>query len=421
MAVDRQASARAEWRAGWTWVAAAMAGYSIASIPAGSTGIMMVPIEQDLGWSRTEIYSGISLISFIAVGLATFIGAGIDRLGARRIAIAAAVLMCGAIAMISTIGNSLWQWWAAWVIVGIASAAMPTVWLAPLAGRFVVSRGLALAFVLSGSGISTFLVPIVSHALLESYGWRGGYLGLGLIWALASLPLILLFFRDAEKTGSLRANAAAGAAVPARLAGLTVRQALASTTYYRLLLAAFLSIFGGVPIIMNLVPVLVWGGVESGTAATVSGLLGISTIAGRVMGGWLMDRLSAKAIAAFSALAAAVLPATLLLIPGSVAAATTGVIIYGLVGGAKVGAIAYLASRHLGQRAFGTLYGAINASVAMAVGIGPLAANYIYDLTGTYEIVLWSAVPVLAVAALLYLSLGRYPDFSKADAGPAPG
>lgn len=134
-----------------------------------------------------------------------------------------------------------------------------------------------------------------------------------------------------------------------------------------------------------------------------------------------MDRMSAKAIAAFSAVIATTLPATLLLMPGSVAAAITGVVIYGLVGGAKVGAIAYLASRHLGQRAFGTLYGAINASVAVAVAVGPLAANYIYDLTSSYEIVLWSAVPVLVVAALLYLALGSYPDFSKGAAGPAPG
>lgn len=398
-----------------------MAGYSIASIPAGSTGIMMGPIEQDLGWSRTEIYSGISLISFIAMGLATFIGAGIDRVGSRRIAIAAAVLMCAAIAMLSTVGDSLWQWWVAWAVIGVASAAMPTVWLAPIAGRFVASRGLAVAFVLSGSGISTFLVPIVSHALVENHGWRGGYFGLGLIWALASLPLILLFFRDVAKKPAHGAGAATGAAAPAQLVGLTVRQGFASPTYYKLLFAAFLSIFGGVPIIMNLVPVLIWNGVESGTAATVSGLLGISTIGGRVLGGWLMDRMSAKAIAAFSAIIAIALPATLLLMPGSVAAAIAGVVIYGLVGGAKVGAIAYLASRHLGQRAFGTLYGTINASVAVAVAVGPLAANYIYDLTSSYEIVLWSAVPVLVVAALLYLALGSYPDFSKGAAGPAPG
>ncbi|MEZ5736693.1 MAG: MFS transporter [Novosphingobium sp.] len=200
--------------------------------------------------------------------------------------------------------------------------------------------------------------------------------------------------------------------------GIDGSSGFSSPTYYKLLFAAFGSIFGGVAIIMNLVPMLVFTGLPRGTAAPIAGLVGIATITGRVFGGWLMDRMSAKVIAAISTFVASVLPVTLLVAPGSAAAATFGVIAYGLVGGAKVGAIAYLASRHLGQRAFGTLYGTINAMVALAVGVSPLAANYIYDLTRSYEIVLWAAVPVLTVAALLYLSLGRYPEFgSRAEEG----
>ncbi|MCB2074878.1 MAG: MFS transporter [Novosphingobium sp.] len=411
MAQAGRPATASEWHDGWTLVAAAMVGYSLSSIPAGSTGVMMELIERDFGWSRTEIYSGTALISFIGVGLATFMGAAIDRLGPRRIAIAAALLMCGSVAMLSTVGNSLWQWWAAWAVVGIAAATMPTVWLAPVASRFNASRGLAVAIVLSGSGMATFLVPIVTHALTEQYGWRGGYIGLGAIWAVFTLPFILLFFRGPRRPQG------GGQSVPsaeerAKLPGLTVREGFSSPTYYKLLFAAFGSIFGGVAIIMNLVPMLVSTGLERGTAAPIAGLIGIATITGRVFGGWLMDRMSAKVIAAISTFVASILPVTLLVAPGSAGAATFGVIAYGVVGGAKVGALAYLASRHLGQRAFGTLYGSINAVVALAVGISPLAANYIYDLTQSYEIVLWAAVPVLTVAALLYLSLGPYPDFS---------
>ena len=88
-------------------------------------------------------------------------------------------------------------------------------------------------------------------------------------------------------------------------------------------------------------------------------------------------------------------------------------IVYGLMGGAKIGALVYLASRHLGQRAFGTLYGAINASIALVVAIAPLAANCIYDMTRNYEPVMWAAVPILFASALLYATLGEYPDYGK--------
>ena len=92
-----------------------------------------------------------------------------------------------------------------------------------------------------------------------------------------------------------------------------------------------------------------------------------------------MDRINAKWIATVATLGACVLPIALLLFPGSVPIAAGAVITYGLMGGAKVGALVYLASRHFGQRAFGTLYGAINAAIAFSVALAPLAANYSYN------------------------------------------
>lgn len=409
MAETSGKSATEEWRASWALVIAAMIGYSISSIPAGSTGVMMGPIEQDFGWTRTQIYSGVSLISFIAFFVAPFLGAAIDRVGAKPIALAAAVLFCGGVAGLSLVEGKLWQWLLGWSVIGLAAAAMPTVWLSPLPARFTASRGLAVAVVLSGSGIATFLVPIIGHALVESYGWRGGYVGLGAMWAVASIPLILLFFRsDAASTG--------GAAPPspgqrAALPGVSVREGLRSSTFWKLLVGAFCGIYGGVAIVMNLVPVLVSSGIEKGSAAAVSGLIGIATIAGRVTGGWLMDRMSAKVIAALSTFMACVLPLGLLAFPGSVAGATAAIITYGLFGGAKMGAIAYLTSRHIGQKAFATLYGTINAAVALAVATSPLIANAVYDVTRSYDLVMWLAIPVLLLGSFLYAILPGYPQF----------
>ena len=399
-----------EWRRGWPLVATAMAGYSLSSLHAASTGVMMAPIEQGLGWTRTEIYSGASLVSFIGMALATGIGLAIDRLGARRIAIAATVVVCGAIALMGTTGDSLGGWWARWVLVGIGVAAMPTVWIAPVAASFAAARGLAVSIALSGSGLATFLVPIVTHALVERYGWRTAYMGLGAIWLIAVLPLVLLYFHAGPRRTS---EPVPPRPDPASLPGLSAGQGFRSPTFYKLFFAGALSTMGGVALVLNLVPVLTSTGITAGSAAAIAGLIGVSTIVGRIAGGWLTDRLSAKAIAAVATLMAAALPAALLLAPGSVAVAATGILAYGLCGGAKIGALVYLASRHLGQRAFGTLYGAINSLIALAVAVAPLAANMIYDATKSYTPVMWAALPVLGIAALLYLSLPGYPKFEQ--------
>ena len=420
MPQSKSVSAGSEWRAHWTVVLAAAAGVSLSAVSLSSLGVMMEPIEQEFGWSRTQISFGTSLISFIAMALATVVGLAIDRLGARFVAIVAATMMCAGVALMSSVAGSLWQWWGLWIIVGLAAAAMPTVWLTPISSLFQSGRGLAVALTLSGSGISTSLVPIVANALLAEYGWRGAYLGLGAIWAVVVLPLVLLFFRGpAPRNAAGPASAGAGASAAASpLPGLTAREGFASPTFYKLAFAAFLSMSAGVALILNLVPVLRFTGLTPATAAAVAGIIGIATIIGRIIGGWLMDRMSAGTIAALASGGAIALPALLLAAPGSTTAAAAGVAIYGLLGGAKVPAVAYLTSRHFGARAFGTLYGAVNTAIALGVGIGPLAANYVYDITQSYTPVMWTAVPFLALAAVFYLSLGAYPDFTerKADA-----
>ncbi|MCW1431261.1 MFS transporter [Novosphingobium sp. JCM 18896] len=410
------ATAASEWRAHWTVVLAAAAGVSLSAISVSSLGVMMEPLEQEFGWSRTQISLGTSLVSFMAVLLATFVGLAIDRLGARFVGIVAATLMCSGVALMSAVAGELWQWWSLWLIVGLAASAMPTVWLTPISSLFQSGRGLAVAIALSGSGISTSLVPIVANQLLANYGWRGAYLGLGAIWAAVTLPLIVLFFRGSARPQPATGQAAATTEPSAPLPGLTAREGFTSPKFYKLALAAFLSMSAGVALILNLVPVLRYTGLTPASAAAVAGVIGLATITGRIAGGWLIDRMSAGTIAAMSSAGAIALPALLLIAPGSVAAATAGVAIYGLLGGAKVPAVAYLASRHFGARAFGTLYGATNTAIALGVGLGPLAANYVYDLTKSYTPVMWTAVPFLAMAALLYLSLGPYPDFARQEA-----
>ncbi len=405
-------TASAEWRGGWTLVLSAMVGYSIASMHAGVAGVMMGPLTEEFGWSRTEYYFGVSLVSFVNMTLATFLGVAIDRYGPRPVAIFASVITFAAVAFMSTTTQSLWGWWGRWLLVGVGAAAMPTVWVTAVAARFTVSRGLAVAVALAGSGTGTSAAPILAHALVEEYGWRGGYIGVPAIWAAVALPLILLFFHGPKRTAPARDPGGRDKPVD-EIPGLTRQQGFSSKSFWLLLIGGAGATLGGVALIMNLVPVLISTGLTPGMAASVAGLVGVATITGRVAGGWLSDHFGAKWIAFAATIVAVTLPVCLLVFPGSTAIAGIAVVIYGFGGGAKIGALAYLASRHLGQRAFGALYGAINASIALVVAVAPLLANVVYDLTQSYQPAMWAAVPILVTSAVAYLFLGPYPDFSR--------
>jgi MFS family permease len=197
--------------------------------------------------------------------------------------------------------------------------------------------------------------------------------------------------------------------------GLTARQAFRSAAFYKLASASIVANFIGIAIILNLIPILRWNQLTPTNAAQVASLVGIFTIVGRVIGGAFIDRIDARFIAGGASFMLVTLPVLLMLFPGNMTAAIVGVITMGLMGGAQSPCIAYLASRHIGQRAYATVYATIMAVMSLGVGLGPLFANLIFDMTQSYSLVMWAALPMITIGALLFISLGAYPDFAKEE------
>lgn len=419
MATAGLGSASAEWRAYWPIVLTATIGMTLASAVTFTLGVMIPPIEEEFGWTRAQISSGPMLVSITGIILATGAGYAIDRLGARKVGIAVTLTMSGIIALMSTTTNNLWHWWLLWGIFGLAAAATSTVWLAPVSSLFVKGRGLALAVTLTGTGISGALVPVFCHYFVENHDWRMGYLALGLLLGAVTIPMVFLFWRGAEEL-AVEPEAEAAPPAPDILPGMTAREGFTCPNFYKIFIGYIISSIAGVAIIMNLVPVLIFTGVSAGEAAAIAGAHGLTSIGGRFVGGWAMDRFGAKWLTVTATLGAAALPIGLLLSTGSVTVALIATSINAFMGGVKFPAIVYLVSRYFGPRSFGTLFGTISISTSVGVGIGPLIANHIYDITQSYTPVIWAAIPALLIAATLYASLGRPPEFADpAERQPA--
>ncbi len=417
MAMVRYDSAAAEWRAYWPLVLTAMVGFILTAALGFSFGVMMPSIEKEFGWTRAQISTGPMLISLVGIILSTAAGYGIDRIGARKVGIAVAISMSAIIALMSTMTNSLWHWWLLWGIFAVIATATPTAWLAPVTSLFVKGRGLALAFTLTGTGIAGGLIPVFCQYFVEHYDWRTGYLALGLLLGAVTVPLALLFWRGAEEF-SAKAERGDGGALPPppeTLPGMTVRQGFASANFYMLFAGSSISGVTAAAIIMNLVPILVSTGISAGEAAAAAGAYGVATIAGRFIGGGAMDRFGAKWVMVIATLVGATLPISLLLSPGAVWVAVAAVAINAFAGGVKAPAVVYLVTRYFGPRSFGTLYGTISISQALAVGIGPLIANHTFDVSGDYTPVLWIAIPAVLISTTLYALLGAHPEFTRRE------
>jgi MFS family permease len=296
-----------------------------------------------------------------------------------------------------------------------AMTIMPTVWISILNGFFFNSRGLALAIALSGTGLGAALWPIIAHTLVEAYGWRMAYTGLAMIGGAAVFPAVFLLFREHPSHRRTERFAAPG---EGRAGKSGARRQMASAKFLKLAAASIVFAVANGMLTQNMVPVLIGEGLTPAKAAATAGLLGIGSITGRVIGGFLLDRFNGNIVAAVSCVMPLATLAILIGSAGSQAWAAAATLILGLSIGAELDCNAYLVGRHFGTRFFGSLFGTINGLLLFGTGISPVLANLVYDATRSYDLVLFALIPTFIVAGLLFLTLGSYrkldPDTGEA-------
>jgi len=395
-----------EWRSNWPVVLAGAAGGCLASLHLYSMGVMIAPLEQEFGWSRAQASSGLSIVAVVAVATSPLIGMVIDRIGARRVALFGVSLFCIFLASLSQATSSLALWWALWLGIALGAACIaPTVWAAGVTSLFTASRGMALAVTLCGTAIGALIVPALTHLLVGALAWRGAYLALAGVWGLVVLPLVAFGFSSSiDREGLGRGTALAAA--PRRRDRASAWRAMLSGRFVRLTLGAISIVTVASSLIANFVPILVAEGHEEGRAAALAGLVGAGSILGRLIGGYLLDRIDGRLVCGISVLAPVGTCLALLFAPGSVPLASAAIFLLGLAVGIEWDGVAYLASRHFGTAGFGTVFGAIGGMTLLLNGMGPVLTNLVYDVTRSYEPALWGFIPLCLLSSAMFFLLG---------------
>ncbi len=397
-------------------------GVTLATTHIYTTGVMIGPIEQEFGWSRAQISSGQTIMSFVGVFMVPTIGVAVDRFGPRRIALVGSSVYCLMIALLSTVSANLWTWWLGWIGIALGAAFIgPTVWSAAVSSLFARKRGMALAITLCGTGVGAGLMPNLAALFVDLFGWRLAYAAIAGLWALILVPMIFFCFSSAAdqiRRAKIPATGPSSAA-SATLAGLTVRQGLSSRGYIVLVAASAVYTLSISGITINLVPILISHGLTRETAASLTAMLAIGIIIGRVSSGYLFDRFDAKLVTGIGTSISVFPTMALLFWPGSTMVSAVAVMIYGIVLGPTINGMAYLATRYIGLRSYGTLFGLLMGLLMLMSGLSPMLVNHIYDVTRSYQLVLTLTIPGALLAGTLFMLMGRCPDFGKMPGRPA--
>ncbi len=404
------ATVRQEWSAGWPVVIASLFGFALPTIYVYSVGSLIAPLEVEFGWTRAQISSGLSVVTLMGAILSPFVGVLIDRIGPRRIALPGALLLCGSFGIISLANGSLWQWWLLWfLLVFVAAGLKPVVWSLSVASTFEKGRGFALAVALSGSGLGLAVMPLLSIWIIDNYGWRAAPPLLGLIVGVVVVPILYFGLHSGADAASKARRSGSDKVQPAK-AGVDARTALLSGRFFRLAVASFLATVTGVGLGTNYVPVLTDLGLDRSEAAATAGLAGIASIIGRLATGVLLDRYRANLVGDICVLLPLISCFLLLSSTVTIPIAMIAVFLFGCALGAEIDIIAYLTAEQFGTARYGTIFGVIAGLWSLATAIGPLAISYVYDVTGSYDLVIWLIIPAIVVTSLCLFSLRRPQD-----------
>ena len=395
-----QSGAGREWRGYFMLPVASALGYSTSVIHIYGLGPYLEPVQTAFGWSRSQATVGLTIATFINAIFCIPIGALVDRVGPRAVGLFGVLLTSGAFALIGTATGSDANWYALWAILALATLPVQaTVWTSAVASRFEQSRGLALAVTLCGASIGASVFPPLATWLINNYGFRRALLLEGGLWAALTFPMLLLFFR-----GSRDARRATQAP-SAELSGVSARDGLLSTVFYRLFLASALFTFTIIALVVHFVPILKDRGAEPMAAAGVASLVGLFSIAGRLLTGLMLDRFRAALVGA-GAFLLPILACLLLLLAGSSRPAQMlAAAIIGLTLGSEVDVIVYLTTRHFGLKNFGAIYGGLLTALSIGTAFGPLAAAAVHDRTGNYEPFLLLTILCMAAASIALATL----------------
>ena len=405
-----------EFRRGYKPLLGALigAGCGLSSVCFYTNGVFVAAISEDMNWSRGAIQVGVSIMILIAVITAPTVGWLIDRYGARRIALISLPLFGITLSGMSLVTDQIWTFYAGWTVMSIfAAGTLPITWTKVVNGWFDDFRGMALGLTLAGTGIAATLAPSYVVWLIDIMGWRNAYVALAFTVMAISLPSVYLLFKEPVESQSGKVNQIDAAISKQHLmaTGLSVKEALKGYRFWVLSISLLLVAASISGVITNFVPLLTDKGLSFADAARYAGLIGVSVIGGRLVAGFLMDRLWAPMIAAIFLCMPCL--AAFILTTGNISPMILGLsaLIVGLAAGAELDLMAFLVSRYFGLKHYGALYGGIYIFFSIGAGLAPAMFGWTYDMFGHYQAVLYIAAISSMIGACLMLTLGRYPLF----------
>jgi predicted MFS family arabinose efflux permease len=359
-------------------------------------GLWLQPITQEQGWTRENFAFALAVQNLSWGVFGIFAGMAADRFGAFKVLLVGAVLYALGLAGMA-LSPTTWSFTlTAGVLIGAAQAGCTYAVIYGVIGRQIPAekRSWAMGVAAAAGSFGQFLMVPVEGWLISSLGWQEALLALA--GAVLLIMPLALFLREPGHVGGV---------APQR--EQSILQALSEAMRYRsfqLLMAGyFVCGFQVVFIGVHMPSYLKDHGLSPQVASYALALIGLFNVFGTYAAGALGQRLAKRHILAFIYLARAVAISIFLIVPLSPASVYVFASVMGLLWLSTIPPTNAVVAQIFGVAHLSMLGGFVFFSHQIGSFMGVWLGGYLYDRTGSYDIVWYIAIALGVFAALINL------------------
>ena len=358
--------------------------------------VAMPTWEAELGWARTFISSGGSVVLVFMTLISPLAGNLLDKVGPRPV-VAGALLCVGASLAATSIMTEQWQFIVLFCIIGgLGYGALAAPQASATIGQiFDEHRGLATGIATSGaSGGLLIILPILA-ALIGWIGWRASFVGFGFV-VMAMAPIAWFLITPASRT----ANASAGGSSAAL--GSRLRMITRNSTFWLLLSGFMICGFTTTGVIeVHLIPYAISCGFPPFESATALGVLSAFNMAGMILAGYLADKVNRPMLLGAIYFLRALTFLILMNITGNRELLFLFAILFGIVDYSVMPVLASIVSTHIGVGVMGLTLGLLFAGHSAGAAAGAFMGGYFFDAFASYDWVWIVSIALALMAAVI--------------------
>jgi len=382
-----------------------------------SYGVFFKAIAAEFGGSRLGVSLGLTVTAAVGAVAAPLIGNALDRYPLKRIIGIGAVSMALGFLALSFVRNPLEFYLAIGIFIGFGASAMGGLATAKLvANWFSRKRGMALGIAATGISASGVVMPFVSAALIDNFGWREGFMMFSAFTAVVVVPLVLLLVISRPEDVGLKPDGQLFDSDPSAGKHSSTNPdpappILKERNFWVLVTVVGLLFCCQSATLTHMVPRVTDTGVSLQMASLVMSVCAGFGILGKLSFGFLSDYWQPRN-AIWATVAAQILGQLLMFNGDNLWVFTAGAGLFGFGMGGVVPLQGALVGRLFGRERFGKALGAMRPAMFPLQIIGVPLAGWIFDSTGSYDPAFIIFLGLYVLAALVAIAFKDLPRVS---------